>query len=202
MPVPGAVVTSLLFTSAEDGDIRRPRPPRLICPPLRPAARASSAVHSCAVPFSCAARPPLLAISRCFSGDIDANPRRSFLTPSTAFLLLLADHIRSVLPRGRRGILDGRGRRFVRWRLRRVVPFPVAFVAWLGGLPRIRHRTPVPPRTPVPRRCGARVPGASRATRCVPARQNPIGADFGMKSQILRSDPFHTEYGPDAEAYR
>jgi hypothetical protein len=29
------------------------------------------------VPFSCAARPPLLAISRCFSGDIDANPRRS-----------------------------------------------------------------------------------------------------------------------------
>ena len=47
-------------------------------PALRPAARASSAVHSWAVPFSCAARPPLLAISRCFSGDIDAKPRRSF----------------------------------------------------------------------------------------------------------------------------
>jgi len=47
---------------------RRPRPPRLTCPPRRPAERASSAVHSWAVPFSCAARPPLLAISRCFSG--------------------------------------------------------------------------------------------------------------------------------------
>src|SRR5687767_8002381 len=66
---------------------RRPRPPRLIWPPLRPAARASSAVHSCAVPFSCAARPPLLAISRCFSGDMEANPRRSLRTPSTALLL-------------------------------------------------------------------------------------------------------------------
>jgi hypothetical protein len=63
----------------EDADSfgRRPRPPRLICPPFRPAKRASSDVHSCAVPFRCAARPPLLAISRCFSGDIDANPRRS-----------------------------------------------------------------------------------------------------------------------------
>ncbi len=63
----------------EDADSpgRRPRPPRLICPPFRPANRASSDVHSCAVPFRCAARPPLLAISRCFSGDIDANPRRS-----------------------------------------------------------------------------------------------------------------------------
>src|SRR5688500_6972812 len=61
---------------------RRPRPPRLIWPPLRPAARASSAVHSCAVPFSCAARPPLLAISRCFSGDMEANSRRSLRTPS------------------------------------------------------------------------------------------------------------------------
>jgi hypothetical protein len=55
----------------------RPRPPRLFWPPLRPADRASSDVHSCAVPFWCAARPPLLAISRCFSGDMDANPRRS-----------------------------------------------------------------------------------------------------------------------------
>jgi hypothetical protein len=33
------------------------------------------------VPFSCAARPPLLAISRCFSADIDANPRRSLRSP-------------------------------------------------------------------------------------------------------------------------
>jgi hypothetical protein len=33
------------------------------------------------VPFSWAARPPLLAISRCFSGDIDANPRRSLRSP-------------------------------------------------------------------------------------------------------------------------
>ena len=76
-----------LFTSAAEVGTSRPRPPRLIWPPLRPAARASSALHSCAVPFSCAARPPLLAISRCFSGDIEANPRRSFLTPSTALLL-------------------------------------------------------------------------------------------------------------------
>src|SRR5687768_9641539 len=75
------------------GVIRRPRPPRLICPPLRPATRASSGVHSCAVPFSCAARPPLLAISRCFSGDIEANPRRSF-RPSTALLLVLGDQPR------------------------------------------------------------------------------------------------------------
>jgi len=63
------------------GTTRRPRPPRLTWPPFRPALRASSAVHSWAVPFSWAARPPLLAISRCFSGDIDANPRRSFLSP-------------------------------------------------------------------------------------------------------------------------
>src|SRR5262245_47345462 len=59
------------------GVVNRPRPPRLTCPPLRPAVRASSAVHSWAVPFSCAARPPLLAIARFVSGDIDANPRRS-----------------------------------------------------------------------------------------------------------------------------
>ena len=61
----------------------RPRPPRLIWPPLRPADRASSEVHSCAVPFWWAARPPLLAISRCFSGDIDAKPRRSLRSPFT-----------------------------------------------------------------------------------------------------------------------
>ena len=63
--------------------MRRPRPPRLTWPPLRPAWRASSDVHSCAVPFWCAARPPLLAISRCFSGDIDAKPRRSLRSPFT-----------------------------------------------------------------------------------------------------------------------
>ena len=63
----------------------RPRPPRLICPPLRPAFRASSDVHSCAVPFWCAARPPLLAISRCFSGDIEAKPRRSL---RSAFIIM------------------------------------------------------------------------------------------------------------------
>src|SRR5829696_1743489 len=45
-------------------------------PPLRPASRASSGVNSCAVPFAWAALPPLLAISRCFSLSIDANPRR------------------------------------------------------------------------------------------------------------------------------
>jgi hypothetical protein len=85
MPEPGTIPT--LFTSEAEPGTNRPRPPRLICPPLRPAARASSGVHSCAVPFSCAARPPLLAISRCFSGDIDANPRRSLRAASTALLL-------------------------------------------------------------------------------------------------------------------
>ena len=49
-----------------------------VTPPLRPAFRASSDDHSCAVPFSWAARPPLLAISRCRMGSIDANPRRLF----------------------------------------------------------------------------------------------------------------------------
>src|SRR5262245_11861447 len=53
-------------------------------PPFRPASRASSLVHSCAVPFWCAALPPLLAISRCLLRSIDANPRSSFATlPST-----------------------------------------------------------------------------------------------------------------------
>lgn len=42
---------------------------------MRPAWRASSLSHSCAVPWTWAARPPLLAISRCFCGSIDANPR-------------------------------------------------------------------------------------------------------------------------------
>src|SRR5688500_5815852 len=83
----GADIEILASALPAGGGISRPRPPRLIWPPLRPAFLASSALHSCAVPFSCAARPPLLAISRCFSGDIEANPRRSFLTPSTALLL-------------------------------------------------------------------------------------------------------------------
>ena len=50
-------------------------------PPLRPASRASSGENSCALPFSCAARPPFRAISRCFSGSMDANPR--FLVPDS-----------------------------------------------------------------------------------------------------------------------
>lgn len=54
----------------------RPRP--LAKPPLRPAAAASSGVNSWAVPFSCAALPPLLAISRCLTGSMDANPRLLF----------------------------------------------------------------------------------------------------------------------------
>lgn len=44
-------------------------------PPFRPAWRASSEVNSCALPCSWAARPPLRAISRCFSRSIDAKPR-------------------------------------------------------------------------------------------------------------------------------
>ncbi len=48
---------------------------RLMEPPLRPAAWASSLVHLCAVPIACAAFPPLLAISRFFSALIDAKPR-------------------------------------------------------------------------------------------------------------------------------
>src|SRR5688572_9888553 len=60
-----------------------PRPPRLACPPLRPARRASSADHSCAVPLAWAARPPLLAISRCFSADIEAKPRRALRISNT-----------------------------------------------------------------------------------------------------------------------
>ena len=52
----------------------------LAMPPLRPASRASSLVHSCAVPFWCAALPPLLAISRCLPLSIEANPRSSLAT--------------------------------------------------------------------------------------------------------------------------
>src|SRR3954471_12477765 len=55
----------------------------LAIPPFRPASRASSLVHSCAVPFWCAALPPLLAISRCLFRSIEANPRSSFATVTT-----------------------------------------------------------------------------------------------------------------------
>lgn len=79
--MPGAACK--LCTSGGEIGTSLPRPPRLLCPPFRPAARASSGVHSCAVPFSWAARPPLLAISRCFSRLIEANPRRSLRVPST-----------------------------------------------------------------------------------------------------------------------
>jgi hypothetical protein len=82
------------------GVASRPRPPRLTWPPLRPAARASSALHSCAVPFSCAARPPLLAISRCFSGDIDAKPRRSLRSLVSTFISSVS---KTRKPRRRRG---------------------------------------------------------------------------------------------------
>src|SRR6478609_11340938 len=44
-------------------------------PPLRPASRASLESNSWAVPFACAAFPPLLAISRCLLRSIDAKPR-------------------------------------------------------------------------------------------------------------------------------
>jgi hypothetical protein len=42
---------------------------------LRPASRASSELNSWALPDSCAARPPLAAISRCLSSSIEAKPR-------------------------------------------------------------------------------------------------------------------------------
>src|SRR5579864_2624381 len=59
----------------------------LAMPPLRPASRASSLVHSWAVPFWCAARPPLLAISRCLWRSIDAKPRSCVATePSVVSL--------------------------------------------------------------------------------------------------------------------
>src|SRR5881394_3400083 len=54
-------------------------------PPLRPATRASSEVNSCAVPLAWAARPPLLAISRCFVGSIDAKPRLLVLAMCVSF---------------------------------------------------------------------------------------------------------------------
>jgi len=48
-------------------------------PPLRPATLASSGVHWCATPSWCAALPPLLAISLCFAGSIEAKPRLDVL---------------------------------------------------------------------------------------------------------------------------
>lgn len=56
-------------------DVLDLRPPRDASPPFLPATRASSLVNSCAVPFWCAARPPLAAIARCACGSIAANPR-------------------------------------------------------------------------------------------------------------------------------
>ena len=64
----------------------RPRSIDTLSPPFRPASRASSGENSWALPFSCAARPPLRAIARCFSGSIDANPR--FFVPDSIFLIL------------------------------------------------------------------------------------------------------------------
>src|SRR6185436_4183974 len=65
-------VRQVLVLSPEAPDLR---PPREASPPLRPAILASSLVNSCAVPFWCAARPPLAAIARCAWGSIAANPR-------------------------------------------------------------------------------------------------------------------------------
>src|SRR4029077_1389337 len=112
----------------------RPRPPRLTWPPLRPALRASSAVHSWAVPFSCAARPPLLAISRCFSADIDANPRRSLRSPvvtaqpSVCLPTQCADDVRTLRLRLGRRVLHAWGTRLVERRLRRFVRLLVVIV--------------------------------------------------------------------------
>jgi hypothetical protein len=50
-------------------------------PPFLPASRASPEVNWCAVPFSCAAFPPILAISRCFSGVMAAKPLFAVLLP-------------------------------------------------------------------------------------------------------------------------
>src|SRR5262249_2125873 len=54
-------------------------------PPFRPATRASSDVNSCAVPLAWAALPPLLAISRCLPGSIDAKPRLLVFAMSVSF---------------------------------------------------------------------------------------------------------------------
>jgi hypothetical protein len=51
---------------------------RLALPPFLPAIRASSLFHSCALPVIWETIPPILAILRCFSRLIVANPRRGF----------------------------------------------------------------------------------------------------------------------------
>ncbi len=122
------------------GSMSRPRPPRLTWPPLRPADRASSAVHSWAVPFSCAARPPLLAISRCFSGDMDANPRRSFrsvVTVTSRFCCLLSpvrDHKWPLVIKLRRRVAHRHWLGFVERCVRCLVPIVVSFVLALVGI--------------------------------------------------------------------
>ncbi len=145
----GSGITSGATGAPGTGSTRRPRPPRLTCPPLRPALRASSAVHSWAVPFSWAARPPLLAISRCFSGDIDAKPRRSLRSFVMSALLYLP-----VLPLGgrhtRRSTLSQRqhnigsgvrfGRRILYGQRRRLVERCFRrLVLVVVRLPRVRH---------------------------------------------------------------
>src|SRR5258708_7277747 len=69
-------------------------------PPLRPASRASSRENSWAVPFMCAARPPLLAISFCLWASIEAKPRRlvpGMLTPFVYFALMVLRTLSSLL---------------------------------------------------------------------------------------------------------
>src|SRR4249919_1952764 len=68
--------TSGCWTSRSSDDMLAARERWLrASPPLRPASRASSDVNSCAWPLACAARPPALAICRCWSASIPANPR-------------------------------------------------------------------------------------------------------------------------------
>jgi len=70
-------------------------------PPLRPATRASSDVHSWAVPFACAARPPLLAISFWRFASMDANPLLLFPVPDIrASIKLGSCHFAPQIPNG------------------------------------------------------------------------------------------------------
>ena len=68
-------------------------------PPLRPASRASSLVHSCAVPFWWAAFPPLLAISFCLTRSMDAKPRSSLATSNPLVLVRQYPSSQRVQPR-------------------------------------------------------------------------------------------------------
>src|SRR5687767_10832428 len=72
-------------------------------PPFRPAARASLESNSCAVPFACAARPPLLAISFCLPWSMDANPRALL----RLLLLLLPTPLAPALEIGEVELRDG-----------------------------------------------------------------------------------------------